>query len=67
MAEPKRTRRTTTNALLSGNSGMPTPAKDVTAQPADVVMGMVKLTCDNDTNVVFYRHNGKLYMASVQR
>lgn len=67
MAEPKRTKRTTANAMLSGTGAMPTPAKDVTMMPADVVMGMVKLTCDNDTNVLFYRDNGKLFMAPVPR
>ena len=28
----------------------------------DAVIGQVKLTCDNDTDVVFYRQNGKLLM-----
>ncbi len=69
---PKRTTATRTRAsspLKSTARASSTrgTASDVTMLPAEVVVGQIKLICDNDTNVVFYRQNGKLYMAPVHR
>ena len=51
----------------AGASALPSGAQDVTNDPAEVLVGKIKLTCDNDTNVHFFRADGKLFMLSVER
>jgi|APDOM4702015118_1054815.scaffolds.fasta_scaffold159984_2 hypothetical protein len=51
----------------AGAASLPSGAQDVTNDSADVLIGKIKLTCDDDTNVHFFRADGKLFMLSVER
>ena len=70
MANAKQTKRAvvaTTPAPRRKAAAARSIMTDVTLMSAEAVIGHVKLTCDNDTNVVFIRQNGKLFMSPVQR
>jgi hypothetical protein len=54
--------RTSKRAVAKGG-----PATDVTMQSAEQVIGQVKLLCDDDTNVVFFRQKGRLFMMLAPR
>ena len=43
-----------------------TSDEDVTDLPSQEVMTRVSLTCDDSTGVFFFRHEGRLFMRTVE-